>query len=283
MKLGLVLEGGSRKVIFTAGVIDALMEQEIEFQYVIGVSAGAHAALNYVTGQKYRLNRVLRPSAVRKGQRAHILLDGIKAELKNMCYDYSYGLDPFDFKKFFTTEKECEIAMTCAESGEIEFKSERADEKRLLDCLSASCALPMLFNPVEIDGKHYFDGCVTDSIPFDRAFEKGCDKVLVVSTKVPGDEPIDFKKFKMLLAPMYEQSFPNFYNANLTRFENYGKQLEEMAAYEAAGKLLVLKPEHELCGLFETKPSMMDMTYHHGYMYTKKRMDELKAFLEIKD
>lgn len=279
MKLGLVLEGGSRKVIFTAGVIDALMEQNLEFQYVIGVSAGAHAALNFVTGQKYRLNRVLRPRAVRKGQRAHLFLDGIKAELHNMCYEYSYGLDPFDFNRFFASDIECEIAMTCAESGKPEFKSEHSDEKRLLDYLGATCALPILFNPVEIDGKHYFDGCITDSIPFERAFEKGCDKILVVSTKVPGDEPVDFKKFKMILSPMYESIFPNFYNANLERFDNYTKQLKELAAYEKQGKVLVLKPEHPLCNLFEIKPSMMDMTYNHGYRYAKKHMDEIINFL----
>lgn len=281
MKYGLVLEGGSRKGMFTAGILDNIMDAGINFDYVIGVSAGAHGAINYVSGQSRRLKEVLCPSAVREGRRAHILSDGIQEEFHKMTYDYSYGVFPFDFNKFFTTNKECEIAMTCCETGKPAYKSERSNEKRLLDLVCASSSLPMLFPEKEIDGEHYVDGCVTDSIPFMHAFEKGCDKVFIISTKVPGDNPVDFKKMQLVLSRKFEKKYPLLFEALMNRYSEYQIQLDQMKQLESEGKVLIFKPEKGLCSLFETSPDKLFDSYNHGFLYSKEHLPELKKFLDI--
>lgn len=282
MKVGLVLEGGSRKCMFTAGVLDALLEENIEFQYVSGVSGGAHGTMNFISKQKGRLRNLLKPSKLREGKTAHRILDGIRKEFHIMTYEYSYDKeDPFDFKTFFNSNVEFEIGMTCAETAQVEFHSEKSDEKKLLELVGASCSLPLLFPLAKVNGKHYADGCISDSIPFDRAFEKGCDKVFVVSTKVPGDRATDFSKYKMILNPLYKKAFPEYYKLLMNRFEIYKNQFSEMERLQSEGKILVFKPEIDLCDLFETVPERLDSSYNHGYEYAKRRMNELKKFMEL--
>lgn len=281
MTVGLVLEGGSRKCMFSAGVLDAILEEKLEFPYVAGVSGGAHGALNYISRQRGRLKRLLCPSKLREGKRAHRIFDGIRKEFHIMTYEYSYDeKDPFDFKKFFDSDIECEIGITCAETGLIEFHSEKRDERKLLDLVGASCSLPLLFPLANVNEKHYADGCISDSIPFDRAFEKKCDKVLVVSTKVPGDKATDFSKYKLILSGLYKKSFPEYYKLLMDRYVIYQRQFAQMERLQDEGKILIFKPEIPLCDLFETKPDRLENSYQHGYEYARRRMNELKKFME---
>lgn len=280
MKYGLIIEGGSRKGMFSSGIIDVLLQEKIEFQYVAGVSAGAHGAINYVSGQIGRTKTTLTPRKIRAHKKANNIRDGIYTEYYKMNYEYAYNAEsPFDFKTFFNSDKECEIGSTCAETGKITFFSERKNEKRLLTYLAASCALPMLFPLVEIDGKHYGDGCITDSIPYDRAFEKGCDKVVVISTKKLGKAPTDFSKLKFILSPLYHRKFPLLYNAMLARLSTYERQLETMEKLEAEGKVLVIRPDTMCCSAFETDPEKLEVGYNHGIEVGHRELDRIKKFL----
>lgn len=279
MKVGLVFEGGSRKCMFNAGVIDYFIDDGIEFPYVCGVSGGAHSAINYVTKQRGRLRYVLTPSRLRAGHRAHVILDGIQNEYNNMCGESFYGGYPFDFQKLFNSPVEYEFGMTEAESGETVYMSERNSEERLLAMMRGTCALPMLFPLAEIDGKHYGDGCVTYSIPFDRPFANGCDRTLVVSTKAPGDKPSDFRKEKAILSPLYEKKFPKLYDALMNRYDNYFKQMEEMERLVKEGKVYVLRPEKDLCWVFSKSQDKLDDTYIHGYKTAVKYRNEIKDFI----
>lgn len=279
MKYGLVLEGGSRKGMFSAGVLDVLIKENIKFQYVNGVSAGSHAAMNYVTGQYGRLKEVLKPSALRKNKKAHNILDGIYNEFKIMNFEMAYDEKlPFDFKKYFESDIECEFGLTCAETGLPTFFSEKTEEG-LLKTAAASCSLPMLFPLIEIYGKHYGDGCITDSVPYDRAFERGCDKVVVISTKKKGKEPTDFAKLKFMLSPMYQRKFPMLYKAMIDRAPTYVKQLEIMEKYEAKGKVFVVRPDLMCCSAFETDPEKIDTAYNHGLEVGNRELEAIKSFL----
>ncbi len=282
MKCGLVLEGGSRKGLFTAGIIDAFLDNNVHFDYVIGVSAGAHAAINFITEQHGRTRRVLTPRTVRRdGGGSFILVrDGIRKALHEMVYEYQYSKsDPFNFKKLFSSPIEYEFAMTCVETGRPAYFTERQDEKRLLDYMCASCSLPVLFSIVDIDGIHYADGCITDSVPFERAFEKGCEKVVVISTQEPWDGPVDFKKMRGVLYPLYKFSHPNLYRALMNRFDNYNKMLARLESAEAKGKAFVFRPTEVLCDLFETDAKKIDSSYSYGYRYAKEQMKSMKEFL----
>lgn len=280
MKCGLIIEGGSRKGMFSAGIIDVLLQEKIEFQYVAGVSAGAHGAINYVSGQIGRTKTTLTPRKIRNNKKANNIRDGIYTEYFKMNYEYAYNKkSPFDFKAFFASDKECEIGVTCAETGKIAFFSEKKNERRLLCYMAASCALPMLFPLVNIDGKHYGDGCITDSIPYDRAFEMGCDKVVVVSTKKVGKAPTDFSKLKFILSPLYKRKFPELYKAMLARSETYERQRAVMQQLEEEGKIMVIRPDVMYCSAFETDPVKLDTGYKHGIEVGHRELENIKKFI----
>ncbi len=280
MKVGLVLEGGSRKCMFTAGVTDYFIDEGISFPYVCGVSGGAHGAINFVATQRGRLRYVLTPSKLRAGHKAHVLLDGIQNEYENMCGESFYGGYPFDFKKLFSSQTEYEFGLTCAETGKICYMSERKSEKRLMQLMHGTCALPMLFPLVKIDGKHYADGCVSYSVPYDRPLEMGCDKVIVISTKSPNDKPSDFRKQKAILSPLYEQKFPKLYEDLMNRYDEYFVQMEGMKKLVDQGKIFVLKPEEDLCWVFSTSQEKLDKSYIHGYKTAVKYRKEIMDFLK---
>ena len=267
MKIGLALEGGSRQTIFSAGVLDAWLDEGIYFPYISGVSAGCHAAMNFVTRQRGRFR--------------YRIFDGIQKECYALHYNAAYGDMPFDFHLFFGSGVECEFGLTCLETGRSEFFQEYMSEKRLLDIVNASSALPMLFPMVQIDGKHYADGCVTSPIPFQRAFEKGCDKVVVVSTHYPGEIVTDFRKYRVILNPMFKRKYPDFFRALMLRYKRYEKMFAEMEKLEKAGKILIFRPEKEVCDLFATDRNELDESYNMGLEYAKRRMGDLKAFMEI--
>jgi predicted patatin/cPLA2 family phospholipase len=213
-----------------------------------------------------------------------------------MIYKYSFDRkNPFDFKKFFSSDVRCEIGATCADTGRPVYwcdqEAEMAKRKLpigkirrnrlLLDHVCASCSLPILFPPIKIGDKYYADGCVTDSVPFDRAFEQGCDKLVVITTQEPWDGPTDFKKWDLLLSPMYKRKFPNLYNALMNRFEEYSRQEKRLAELEQAGKALVFHPVEVLCGLFENSAEKINESYDYGVRSANARMKEVKKFLGL--
>ncbi|MBR6448716.1 MAG: patatin family protein [Fibrobacter sp.] len=282
MKVGLALEGGSRQTIFSAGVLDAWMDENIDFSYYCAVSAGCHAAMNYITRQRGRFRYIIQPTKIQKGMdKAHRIFDGIQKECYALHYNAAYGDMPFDFHLFFGADVECEFGLTCLETGRSEFFQEYMSEKRLLDIVNASSALPMLFPMVQIDGKHYADGCVTSPIPYQRALEKGCDKVVVVSTHYPGEIVTDFRKYRVILNPMFKRKYPDFFRALMLRYKRYEKMFAEMEKLEKKGKVMIFRPEKEVCDLFATDRNELDETYNMGFEYAKRRMDDLKAFMEI--
>lgn len=297
MKYGLVLEGGSRKGLFTAGILDVFLENGFHFDYIVGVSAGAHAALNYVTEQKGRLKQVLTPESIRlrTHRNGSLWRDGILKQMHFMIYKYSFDRrNPFNFKKFFSSDVQCEIVATCADTGRTVYWCDQdAHAKRpsriasirrnrlLLDHVCASCSLPILFPPVKIGDLFYADGCVTDSVPFDRALEQGCDRLIVITTQEPWDGPTDFKKWDLMLAPMYKKKYPNLYRALMDRYEDYCRQEARLKALEDAGTALVFHPVEVLCSLFENSAEKIDESYNYGVRSANARLKEVKKFLGL--
>ncbi|MCR5377893.1 MAG: patatin family protein [Fibrobacter sp.] len=281
MKVGLALEGGSRQTMFSAGVLDTWLDEGINFNYVAGVSAGAHAAINFITRQQGRLRFIVMPTRLQEGKKWASKYIGIQKEFHALNYLSADGKMPLDFDAFSGSKVECEIGLTCCETGRAEFKSEKKSKKRLLDLVSASCALPMIFPMVPLDGKHYADGCITVPIPFERAFEKGCDKVVAVSTHYPGEHVTDFRKYRAILNPMYKRKYPDLFRALMVRLKRYDKMFLQMEELEKKGRLFLMRPLIDLCDQFDTDLEKMNESYEHGVEMATRRMDDLKAFLEI--
>jgi predicted patatin/cPLA2 family phospholipase len=267
--------------MFSAGVIDTWLDEGIDFNYVAGVSAGAHAAVNFITRQQGRLRFIVLPTRLQKGKKWASKFIGIQKEFHALNYLAADGKMPLDFEAYRNSKIECEIGLTCCETGRAEFKSEKNDKKRLLDLISASCALPMIFPMAELEGKHYADGCITAPIPFERAFEKGCDKVVALSTHYPGEAVTDFRKYRAILNPMYKRKYPDLFRALMIRLKRYEKMFVQMEKLEKEGKLFLIRPIIDLCDQFDTNMDKMNESYEHGVEMAKRSLDDLKAFLEI--
>lgn len=278
-KVGLALEGGAICGAFTAGVLEVFQEKNITFPYIIGVSAGGGNAMNFVAGQAERTMKVIAPEnnpyyGVKAMIKSRKLVD-----LNKMFFVYPYEDYPFDFKTFFASETECEFALTDCQSGEAAYFSEKSNEKRFLTIGMASCSLPIISKPVEIDGKFYMDGSIADSLLVNRAFDKGCDKVVAVLTKSAGESHTDYCRFRLLLKKLYRSRFPNFEKACLERCCLYRKQERQLKKLESEGKAFVIRSERHSIKNFENDHEKIEAYHEHGKKVAEERLEELLDFM----
>lgn len=282
MKTGLILEGGAVRGIFTAGVLDRLMENGIYLPYVIGVSAGGSNALSYRARQMGRTARLMNAPkseayyGFRQFWGSHKLIN-----LNKMCYEYPYHQFPLDFETYFSSDVFTEYACTCCETGEAEFFSENSDEKRLLTICKATCSIPMLCEPVELDGKHYLDGSIADSIPIARALEQGCDRVVIVLTKPESNvPPTDYKKYKRVISTMYRK-YPAFVEACMDRTERYEKEARLMQEMKDSGRAYIIRPQNTSISKFERDSHRIMEFYRHGYTLMDKNFIDFMNWLNL--
>lgn len=280
MKTGLILEGGAVRGIFTAGVLDRLLEEEVRFPYVIGVSAGGGNAMSFVSRQKGRTCRMIN---VPRNQSYYgirqLVSHGKLINLDKMAFEYPYKQFPFDFDTYFNGDVETEYVCSCMETGKAEYLSETENCERLLTITKATCSLPMLCSPVLLDGKHYLDGSIADSIPIEHALEKGCDRLVIILTK-PGKAvpPTDYKKFRMFIHRMYKQ-FPAFEEACMTRVERYEKTIELMERLEREGRIMTFRPTLPPISKFEKDSEKIMASYEDGRALAEARLEELLEFM----
>lgn len=276
----LVLEGGGSRGVFTAGVLDYIMEKDLHFPYVIGVSAGACNALDYASWQPGRTRECM---VVEDKKNAYI---ATKAALKkhelfdmDMLFDkYPNELVPFDFDAFFRSETECEMVVTNCQTGEAQYMSERQDRKRLMDIGRASSSIPLASPMVEIDGIPYLDGGIADSIPLIHAMEKGYRKNVVILTRNAGYRKKKPGKSSALYVAAFRQH-PEFLNTLYNRYRNYNRTLELLEKWEKEGHIFVIRPETATVGRAESNKEKLLAFYQHGYDVMKDHYEELLAYL----
>lgn len=280
MKCGLVLEGGARRGLFTAGILDRLLECGMAeaFPYVAGVSAGAQAAINFVSRQKERAKFMMIPQA---DDRVPLLPlhDVMSRELRRVIIDYSYGQFPFDFNAYFSSSVQCEIVATDCKTGGAVYFTERESEEHLLKCLLASCSLPAIFEKVKIDGGEYLDGSIADSVPYERAFDVGCDKAVVILTKPEDEAPTDYRKMRMVLSKLFEQNYPQLFSAMMDRYDKYAENSEKMYRLEKEGRLMVIRPEKTYVKAFDNDLEKLEEAYQIGRRCADEKMSEIRAFI----
>ncbi len=279
-KTGLVLEGGAMRGIFTAGVIDVLMEQGIEFEALTGVSAGAAFGCNYKSRQP---RRVLRYNLKYCREPKYCSFRSLKktGDLfgAQFCYhDIPDRLDPFDKRAFSENPMQFYVVATDVETGLPRYQ--RIDEVDDFCCewIRASASMPMVSRVVEIDGKRYLDGGISDSIPL-RFAEGICDKNIVVLTR-----PRDYKKKPASHMWMFRRSLKNYpkaLRAVANRHIMYNEQRGYVFLREKAGKALVICPEKPLdIGRIEHNPDKIQQTYDLGRRAAEERLDEIRRFIE---
>ncbi len=277
---GIVLEGGTFRPVFSAGVMDALLSENILLPYCIGVSAGISNGFSYISKQpqrnleimqKYRNDkRYMSRSNLRK-YKSVFGLDFVFDEIPNK-------LIPFDKETFFSYEGKCLVGVTNVETGQPEYKDAmEADDKFTM--LRATCALPMFFPAIEMDGNKYYDGGLSDPIPVQKALDDGCDKVLIVLTQPRGFVK-RFGKYDKLGARVLGRRYPEIRRAIMERPERYNEVVKFCEELVKEKKAIIIRPNH-LLNSFESDVRKLEMSYWHGYRMTKEKMKRMKKFLGI--
>lgn len=253
------------------------MEKGLEFDYVSGVSAGAQAAMNYLSGQRKRSIDIIFPE---ENEKSEVIRKSPSAYLDKLIYD-SNVKNAFDFEKFYSSHSECEIVATDIETGKPEyFNIKKMDEKTMLSALKASCCIPIVFPPKEVNGKKYLDGSISDAVPFERAFEKGCDKLIVILAKAPGEECTDYRKFRVILQMMYKKEHPALYECFLNRYDNYVDMRKRLDEYIKKGKIIIFNPERKFVKPFESDNEKILLAYNQGYGDSLKSIDKVVDFFK---
>lgn len=282
MKTGLVLEGGALRTIFSSGVCDALLEGNVMVDYLVGVSAGATYGASYISRQpRYNLEVVSRYAPDRRYMGIRNLLDR-----KNQSY---FGLEfayktipnehvPFDYDTFEAYHGLVEAVVTNMETGQAEYKRLPGKGEEHSTLLQATCALPLMFPIYHIDGVPYMDGGVADSIPYERAFAQGCDRIMVVLTKTRSYVRKQ-EKLLPLIRKKYKE-YPCFCDAMERRAEQYNACREKLFQLEEEGKVLVIAPEDTM-GVSRTERDVkkLQLLWGQGYQMAAQRMEEIKSFL----
>lgn len=279
----IVLEGGATRGVFTSGVLDFLMEQELYLSHVIGVSAGSCNGVDYVSRQIGRTRDCMIHkekeynyySGVRKFIREKSLLD------MGLIFDkYPNELFPFDYETYFASEMECEIVTTNCVTGEAEYMKEREDKERLMRICRASSSMPLVSPMVNIDGVPYLDGGLADSVPIQRAMDVGNEKIVLVLTRNAGYRK---KMTTRTMAEMYRRaykSYPKLARAAIRRNFVYNQTMMQIRQLEDEGKIFVLRPEMEPVSRLERNYDMLMRFYEHGYRLMEKQYDALRSYLE---
>ncbi len=279
-RAGLVLEGGAQRGVFTAGVLDCLMDAGIRFPYVIGVSAGACNAFSYVSHQPGRTLRCMIPTkdTLYFGP-GELLRTGRLMNLEKVFFGIP-KIHPFDFDRFFVGDTKLEIVAADLETGRPRYFPLKRCSYRMSRIGMASCSMPIFASPVKIDGRLYLDGGALNSIPVARAFKVGCDKAVVILTRLKGQTPGSSDRAKRFYR-LYFKRYPQFAEGFCNRESTYRKQLAMVDRLEREGKVFVIRPTAPTVGRMEKDPAKLTAFYRHGYDTMDRRMDELRQFLGL--
>lgn len=265
---GIIDVGGGMRCVYSGGVYDYLLDKGINIDYCLGVSAGSANLISYVCGQRGRVLEFYTNYAQRKEYMSfenmlrtgsYIGLDYIFSTLCNKS-----GENPLDYEHFKSSPVKYIAAATRARDGASVFFTEKDVSQDNYDILKASCALPVACRPYEINGELYYDGGVAEPIPIRKAFEDGCDKVILVLSKPRQDYTKPMGNTQLLHRIL--RKYPEV----ATLLQNMGNRcteiLKEAEEYEKEGKLIILEPKDcfGMKTLTRDKNAMMKM-YKQGY------------------
>ncbi len=281
MKTGLIMEGGAMRGLFTAGVIDVLMENGIEFDGAVGVSAGAAFGCNYKSNQigrvlRYNLDYCKDPrycsfrSLIKTG-------DLFGAEF---CYhELPEKLDVFDSTAFNNNPMEFHVVCTDVETGKpVYYRCDKMEEE-LLEWIRASASMPLASRIVEVGGYRLLDGGISDSIPLKYFEEQGFDRNVVILT-----QPLDYVKGPNKLMPIMRKvlrKYPALLQVMDDRHLEYNGTTEYVKRRESEGSALVIRPDKTLdIGKIEHDPVKIKGVYELGRTAGQTRIEEVKRFMK---
>lgn len=270
MKTGIVFEGGAFRTIFSCGVMDAMLENKIMPDYMIGVSAGAAYGVSMASGQ---IGRNLKILIDYRNDKRYVGLSNMVHRDNRSLYGLNFTFDtipnelvPYDYDAFLRYKGTFKCVVTNVLTGKPEYKTFTGYD-RTNQLLRATCALPLAFPLIYLDGTPYLDGGLSDSIPFEKAFEDGCDRVIVVLTREAGYQKQTTSSVRTLARAFLK--YPEIQRDILLRAERYNRCLKRLERYEKEGRCLVIRPtKSKGFGKIEKDFNKILSMYNDGYNQT---------------
>ncbi len=283
--VALIFEGGGMRASYTAGFLNTLLEKEVYFDYVAGISAGASHSVNYLSRDIERaeesfVDLVLDPNF--GDWKSFLKGEGLfRAKYIYEETGHSSGVLPFNFKAFRGNPARLRIGSFNCEKGEVVYFKEKDTTtlEKLMKIVRASSSMPIFMPPTEIDGVVYVDGGIGGGIPLDIAEKEGMEKFFVILTRPRGyrKEPVKFGKALRL----YYKKYPKVAEAMLSRHLVYNKTLDKLEALERQGKAFLVYPEIMPVSSRETDFIKLRESYALGYAQGQRDFPKWKEFLEV--
>lgn len=282
MKFGLVMEGGAMRGIFSAGVMDVLMENGIDFDGVVGVSAGACFGCNYKSRQN---GRVIRYNLRFCRNKTYCSVNSLIRTGDMFGADFCYRaipeeLDPFDYDTYRSDPMTFMVVCTDAETGKPVYRVCRKLDRDETEWIRASAAMPMASRIVEIGGRKLMDGGISDSIPLEFMEHSGYDRNVVILT-----QPRNFVKRpgkSVTLVRKLYRKYPKLVAAYENRPVMYNRELEHIRRSEAEGRAFVIAPPEKLpIGHVTHDKDVILEVYRIGRKAAADRLEELNKFMSV--
>lgn len=281
MKTGLVLEGGAHRAIYTAGVLDVMMEKGLTFDGVIGVSAGAIYGCSFVSGQHRRsIDYTLKYAGSKEYMSWYSFLTTGNMVNEEFCYHLlPEKLFPFDHKAFEQSPQDFYAVCSNLQSGQAEYIKCPNMHEKYLSYIRASASMPFVSRISEIDGKKFLDGGICDSIPLAAFRKMGYERCVVVQTRAAGYQK---KKNKLSwLAPLIYHRYPKFAAAIQNRHLMYNNELKQIEAAQKDGTSFVIRPSRNIkIRHAETNKEVLQQVYDLGRSDTLNLWPQLLKFLQ---
>ena len=284
LKGAMCLEGGSLRGLFTAGVLDALLDNEVYIEYVNGVSAGSMNGMNYISRQRGRSKRI----------NLKYLHDKRYISYKNMFKsrqifnfdflfdDISNKYDIFDWESFNDKAKKYEVVATDVITGESKF-FDKNNCNDIISAVKASASMPVMSKMIDVEGRKYLDGGISTSIAYKRAFDVGYSKAIVVPTREEGYRKKLVNKINESIYKRYFKPLPNLVEKLMTVPERYNNMQEEMEELAKERKLLIIRPQNKVTvQRLEHSSVKLEKLYNEGYEVGSKNIENIKNFITLK-
>ncbi|HDX1191740.1 TPA: patatin family protein [Pasteurella multocida] len=278
MKVGLVLEGGGMRAMFTAGVLDVFLTENVQVDGIVAVSAGVLFGVNYPAKQYGRALRYNKKYLNDKRYMGwHSLLTTGNIVNKDFAfYELPFSLDPFDAETFRQSKIDFYATLTNVQTGEAEYVK-LDDVFNEMEVLRATSAMPFVSKMVEINGQYYLDGGIADSIPLKKCQALGYDKIIVVLTR-----PLEYRKkpTPSWIFNLFYRDYPHLVEKLKTRYQNYNDTVEEIIRLNNNKDIFVIRPSITLpISRIEKDVEKVQAMYDLGITDAKREMAALKAFL----
>ena len=276
-KTALVLEGGAMRGLYSAGVLDIFMQNDISIDTIYGVSAGALFGLNYKSRQ---IGRALRYNLKYAHEKNYMGLYSLitTGDIMNRDFCFKklvYELDRLDFETYKTTPVDFYAVVTNLQTGNPEYiKIDDVDKD--LEYFRASGSMPFVSKPVEIDGNFYLDGAVSDAVPFKKALDSNYEKIIVVLTRPSGYR----KKYTPMPYKLFYGKFPNFIETAKNSYKKYNETMDLIEKYESENKIIVLRPS-ELVKMkrVEKDRKKLQKIYDLGVSDCRGKLDKIREYI----